>query len=344
MDKNTESVCGAFSNTLSDGSATVVEAEDRGHIKRYDVSNMLEKLKRIHGQRFIDYRNAWEQTCKCKKASEYPLFIELAINSDCNMRCKMCARNFDESLNRKHINMPLEMVDAIVTQCKDFNLPAILIGQESECLLHPEIKEIIRRISMINPVDFFLITNGTLLNKDLSKFLINYGLDRLEVSIDAATSETYKKIRGGNLEMLERNIADFLDARAEMGSERPFLRVSFCRQYDNLMEEEMFLSKWSKVADMVDFQDYIDFSTTTCLAEREYKEYYCPDPFQRLVIDYNGDIFGCCSFGYNHYFKVGNLKNISILDAWNSTIMKELRESFIKQDLKQPCLNCRANR
>ncbi len=346
MSKNMDKICGG--GVLDDISVnrgvTDVEAENRGHVTRYDVSNMLEKLKRIHGQRFIDYRNAWDQTCKCEEASEYPLFIELAINSDCNMRCKMCARSFDETLNSKHINMPLEMVDTIVAQCKDFHLPAILIGQESECLLHPELKEIVRRIRMIDPVDFFLITNGTLLNKELSKFLIDFGLDRLEVSIDAATSETYKKIRGGSLEMLERNIADFLDARTEMGSERPFLRVSFCRQQDNLMDEEIFLNKWAKVADMVDFQDYIDFSNTTYLKDREYKEYHCPDPFQRLVIDYNGDIFGCCSFGYNHYFKVGNLKDISILDAWNSRMMKELRESFIRQDLKKPCLNCRANR
>lgn len=346
MDKNIENVCreGTLSNILSAGSTTVVEAEDRGYITRYDVSNMLEKLKKIHGQRFIDYRNAWDRTCKCEEAPEYPLFIELAITSDCNMRCKMCARNFDATLNNRHINMPLEMVDAIVAQCKAFNLPAILIGCESECLLHPEIKELIRRIRMIDPVDFFLITNGTLLNKDMSKFLIGSGLDRLEVSIDAATSDTYKKIRGGKLEILERNIADFLDARAEMGSERPFLRVSFCRQQDNLMEEEMFLNKWAKVADMVDFQDCVDYSTITCLKEREYKEYHCPEPFQRLVIDYNGDIFGCCAFSYNHYFKLGNLKDISILDAWNSVMMKELRESFIKQNLKKVCLNCRAHR
>lgn len=275
--------------------------------------------------------------------SEYPLFIEIGVNSDCNLCCKMCARYFDSNMNNKHINMPLELVDEIVKQCKSFSLPAVLIGQDSECLLHPQIKEIVRRIKTIDPVDFFFITNGTLLNKEMSKFLIDIEVDRLQISIDAASNETYMKIRGGNLEILEQNIYDFLDLRVGMKKERPFLRLSFCKQPDNIHEQEAFISKWKNIADIVDFQEYLDLSHVLNLADREYKEYHCPDPFQRLVIDYNGNMYGCCCIGYNRHFFLGNLKDISIVDAWNSDVMKDLRNSFLTQNLKKVCLNCRAN-
>lgn len=320
-----------------------MKEEDRGHVKRYAMTDVVARLKEIHGQRFIDYRKAWDETCKGETASEYPLYIELGINSDCNLCCKMCARRFDKGLNNKHINMNLELIDAIVDQCKAFHLPSVLIGQDSECLLHPQIKEIIQRVKKIDPVDFFVITNGTLLDKDMSRFLIETGVDRLEISIDAATPETYKKIRGGDLERLERNILDFVDIRTALGKERPFLRLSFCKQEDNLHEVEQFLDKWSSIADIIDFQEYIDLSNVLNLAEKEYKEYHCPDPFQRLVIDYKGDIYGCCCIGYNRHFLLGNLKDISIIDAWNSDTIKDLRESFRTQKLKQVCLNCRAN-
>lgn len=320
-----------------------MQKEDRGHITRYDLTDVVEMLKKIHGQRFIDYRKEWDETCKCDKPSEYPLFIELGVNSDCNLNCKMCARRFDKNMNNKHINMPLELVDKIVEQCKSFQLPAILIGQDSECLLHPEIKEIVRRIKSINPVDFFFITNGTLMNKDMSKFLIESGIDRLQISIDAATQGTYKKIRGGNLEQLERNIYDFIDIRNELGVKRPFLRVSFCKQPDNIDEVEIFRTKWCGIADMVDFQEYLDLSHVLDLTEKEYKEYHCPDPFQRIVIDYHGNMYGCCCIGYNRYFLLGNLEEISILEAWNSPTINELRESFRTQKLNKACLNCRAH-
>ena len=122
---------------------------DRGHLTRYESTDVAAKLRTIHGQRFVDYRNKWERTCKCGDESEYPLFIEIGVNSDCNLRCKMCARNFDTSMNNRHINMPLELVDKIVEQCKTIQLPAVLIGQDSECLLHPQIKEIVRKIKTI---------------------------------------------------------------------------------------------------------------------------------------------------------------------------------------------------
>lgn len=320
-----------------------MKKEDRGHIKRYVMVDVVERLKEIHGRCFTDYRRAWDETCKGETASEYPLFIEIGVNSDCNLRCKMCARQFDQNMNNKHINIPLSLIDKIVEQSKAFHLPAVLIGQDSECLLHPQIKEIIQKVAEIEPVDFFLITNGTLLTKDLSRTFIESGIDRLQISIDAATRETYKTIRGGDLDQLERNIFDFIDVRAAMGAERPFLRLSFCKQADNIHEMEAFFDKWSGIADIVDFQEYIDLSNVTNLAEKEYREYHCPDPFQRLVIDYAGNIYGCCCIGYNRYFLIGNLEDISILEAWNSDKLNDLRESFRTQKLKQVCLNCRAN-
>lgn len=69
MSKNIDKICeGVLDDISVNRGVTDVEAENRGHVTRYDVSNMLEKLKRIHGQRFIDYRNAWDQTCKCEEA------------------------------------------------------------------------------------------------------------------------------------------------------------------------------------------------------------------------------------------------------------------------------------
>lgn len=169
-------------------------------------------------------------------------------------------------------------------------------------------------------------------------------MDRLDISIDAATPETYKKIRGGDLLQLERNIDNFLQIRNERGSETPILRVSFCVQNDNVAEKDAFLKKWEGRADIVDFQDLLDLSHILKLADMPYKEYICPDPFQRLVIDYKGNIYGCCCIGYNKYNRIGNISEMTLLEAWNSYTMKELRDSFKTQKLKQVCLNCRANR
>lgn len=319
------------------------KAENRGHLVRYGHEDVLKILSKKHGEKFDRYREAWKNAELKQIVADNPLYIELGINSDCNLRCKMCARSYDNEYNNKHENISLELVDKIVEQCEKFNLPAILVGQDSECLLHPKFKQIIGKLKKINCVDFFVITNGTLLTRDISEFLIEMDIDRLQISIDAAKPETYKKIRGGNLKILEKNINDFLELRKKAQKNTPILRVSFCEQSDNEDEKEEFKKKWENKADIVDFQKFIDLSSVVNLEEKKQKkEYFCPDPFQRIVIDYKGNMYGCCCIGYNRYFKLGNLDSITIMEAWNSDRMVQLRNSFLTQNLNNVCLNCRA--
>lgn len=321
-----------------------MKKEDRGHIIRYGSDEVMNLLAEKHGSRFVEYREMWDDAAKKHIVPDYPLYIALGINSDCNLRCKMCARAYDNSMNTKHQNISMELIDKIVKQCKDFHCPSVLIGQESECMLHPEFEEIVRRVKSIEPVDYFVISNGTLLNERISNLLIKEDIDRLQISIDASTSDTYKRIRGGNLDRLEFNINRFLELRECARQKTPILRVSFCKQLDNQGEEHSFLDKWSEKADIVDFQDYIDLSHVMDLKDMPYKEYFCPDPYQRLVIDFLGNIYACCCIGYNKYFKLGNLKSMTLLEAWHCDTIKDLRKSFATQNLKSACLNCRVNR
>ena len=61
-----------------------------------------------------------------------------------------------------------------------------------------------------------LITNGTLLTRDLSHRLIDAGLDMLWVSLDGATPESHADVRlGSALPEVLANIAAFRDAEIE---------------------------------------------------------------------------------------------------------------------------------
>lgn len=321
-----------------------MEKEDRKHVTRYSPTDVVKKLSEVYGQRFDDYRKEWDRACKVGEGyvPSKPLFLDIGINSDCNLRCKMCVRAYDKSMNNKHENMSLEMFGKIMQEVKELGIPAMLIGQESECLLHPQIKEIIRMAKEANPVDLFIITNGTLLNEEMSEYIIDMGVDRLEISVDAARKETYKTIRGGNLDILEKNIENFLRIRAEKGKERPFLRLSFCKQDDNISEQEEFLEKWKDKVDIVDFQEYVDLSNVLELKEKKNIKTWCDNPFDRLVIEYSGEIYGCCCVGFNRYNRLGNINEMSLMDAWNCEEMNDLRNSFITQNIRQVCLNCRS--
>lgn len=289
----------------------------------------------------MEYRKQWSEAESGQFIPKYPLHIEIGLTSYCNLHCKMCFRSVQNSNVEKH-HISLEMARKIAVQCKSLGIPAVALGEGSEGLLHPEIKEMIRIFSNIGLLDYFVMTNGTLLTEDISKVLIENQVDRLNISIDAATPDTYKCIRGADLGKLEENIDTFLKCR---GSKTlPLLRVSFVKQQENYQEAQLFLEKWSTKADIVDFQDMVDYGHVDTLLEIDKKmDYICPLPFTKMCIRWNGDIYPCTN-PYQKYFKIGNIKEMTIEDAWSHPVWVELRERMIKKDMPLACRNCRGTR
>jgi MoaA/NifB/PqqE/SkfB family radical SAM enzyme len=102
-----------------------------------------------------------------------------------------------------------------------------------EPLTHPDICRILNVFGATKPLDYWMVTNGILLNDRVIETIMNCGLTWLSVSIDAANSETYKKIRGGDLDTVQKNIETFTCMRNRSKSRLPFLRVTFVCMADN---------------------------------------------------------------------------------------------------------------
>ena len=85
--------------------------------------------------------------------------------------------------------------------------------------------------------------------------------------MDAASAETYKRLRGGQLLILERNIEAFLNRRAQLNLKTPLLRLSFIVLPENRAEMEEFRNKWFDLVDYIDFQNYVDLSQVDVLAD-----------------------------------------------------------------------------
>ena len=174
------------------------------------------------------------------------LYIELS--SVCNLKCKMCFRNswFDE--------VPSLMSDATVNCVKsaisDNDVKSIFFGGMGEPLLHNRIFELIKFSKYYNK-QTELITNATLLTRDISKKLVESGIDTLWISLDGFTKESYEAIRKGSLyqEIIE-NLKYFCSIKRNIK-----LGLTFVMMKENLTE----LDKINSFADEYDFE-YINLS------------------------------------------------------------------------------------
>jgi MoaA/NifB/PqqE/SkfB family radical SAM enzyme len=137
--------------------------------------------------------------------------VYIEPTNHCNLDCVTCIRNsWDEPLG----NMSLESFFRIIKGLRAFSPPPdIFLGGLGEPLSHPNIVEMVREAKTLGS-SVELITNGTLLNKTLSKQLIEAGLDVLWTSLDGATPESYKDVRlGAALPQVLANLREFRQIR-----------------------------------------------------------------------------------------------------------------------------------
>ena len=167
------------------------------------------------------------------------LYIE--PTNQCNLNCRTCIRNnWDEPQGK----MSKKVFSRVVNGLKDFSpMPSIFFGGMGEPLFHPDIVEMVRQTKALG-AKVELITNGTLLTKEMSLALIKAGLDTLWVSLDGAKPESYADVRlGAALDKILENLQYFSEALNEtsicsdcISVPRTELGISFVAMKRNIRE------------------------------------------------------------------------------------------------------------
>ena len=123
-----------------------------------------------------------------------PLTVSIEPTNDCTINCIMCPRSIEGTkVDRGY--MELDLYKKIIKQIASTTEHLILdIGGEPT--LHPHLVEMIK-IAKAHDIYVTFDTNATILNSDLSKRILDSGLDRITFSFDAQSKEMYEKMRKG---------------------------------------------------------------------------------------------------------------------------------------------------
>lgn len=152
----------------------------------------------------------------------------------CNLDCATCMRNvWDETPGWMQPELFAHVLDGL----KAFSpLPLVFFGGYGEPLAHPRLIEMIRAVRELGaPVE--LISNGVLLDEARSAALIDAGVDRLWVSLDGATPESYSDVRlAAELPHVVENLRRLRQLRERAGRDRPQLGVAFVAMRRNIAD------------------------------------------------------------------------------------------------------------
>ncbi len=162
------------------------------------------------------------------------LYIE--VTTACNLTCHTCIRN---SWSDPSAHMADVTFERILESIRNLpNLERVIFTSFGEPLVNPKLFSMIEAVRGLD-LDVTLGSNGVLLSDQVSRKLIQLGVDQLVVSIDGGKPETYEGVRGTQLSLIIKNLEAFNRVKNELGVIKPTLAVEFVAMrsnQDELME------------------------------------------------------------------------------------------------------------
>lgn len=164
--------------------------------------------------------------------SRFPTDIEIEFTTTCNVNCIQCEyRHWDPKLRLpdgrpyKGQNLTFEQFKHVINQFP--NLIWINPTGEGSPFLNPDFLATLEYLKKKNVYTTFAC-EGFNWNHEVSKKLVNTGVDRVWFSLDAATKETYQKIRiGSNWDRIWKNIRDLIETKRKAKSPLPEIGFHF---------------------------------------------------------------------------------------------------------------------
>ena len=198
-----------------------------------------------------------------------PKVVAIGYDSSCNLMCRTCRDTLCIASGKEAGKLD-EVTDVVIEKLLSAAEFLVLAG-DGEVFVSKAYERLYRS-DKVNDMKYIrILSNGTLFSKsNWEKFAVNkLGKIMLTFSIDAATKETYEKIRrNGNFEVLKKNMEFASELRRE--GKVSFLRLNFVVQKENYMEMTMFVEWAEKLgADAVFFTKILNWGTYT---KEEFKE------------------------------------------------------------------------
>jgi len=164
-------------------------------------------------------------------------YLTVEVTTFCNLNCRMCFKRGLKEMPYRHLS--LEMFLKSLNEANP-RMGVTFVGL-GEPLLNPDfyemLKETRKRGLIIN-----LVTNGLLMNEDWSKKLIELKTDKISISLDAATKETYDSIRrGSDFNKVMANIRVLMKMKDSLGTNKPGVRLDMVLMKSNIKELPTFV-------------------------------------------------------------------------------------------------------
>lgn len=251
----------------------------------------------------------------------------------------------------KKETMPFETYKKAIDDIKQYDnkLKALIFAGHGEPLLHKDICKMVKYAKDKDVADRIeIVTNASLINKEMADGLIEAGVDRLKISIQGTNAEKYKDVSQYDLNYDEflSNLKYFYDNKKHTQVYIKIIDIAL----EGKADEEKFKAMFTPVADDVNIEYAIPFikelddsvynkEFDKCKQGNLKKSEICSMPFYMQVLAPNGDILPCCSTDVP--IALGNIHKNSIKEIWDGKTTNNFLKLMLNDKNSNPtCKTC----
>ena len=193
-------------------------------ITLFPHSGLTEQQKENSGVNLKEIQN------RSLRLDSYPRRLVLELTNACNLDCIMCGRD-ESDFSGSFLNIQyLEKLEHILNHIEEVTL----FGW-GEPTIHPKFKDILEFLDRY-PVRKYFVTNGTTLHR-IKKYLFDYKVDIMAVSLDGATAKTNNAIRRkANFDQIVTELRTIVQYKREEKINYPYINFVITLMRSNLSE------------------------------------------------------------------------------------------------------------
>ncbi len=288
-----------------------------------------------------------------------PTSVSIEPTTSCNLRCPECPSGL-RSFTRPTGMLQTKLFEQLVQDNRN-SLTYLHLYFQGEPYLHPEFTKLIA-IANKNKIYTATSTNAHYLDDKNSEATVRSGLDRLIVSIDGVSQESYEQYRvGGKLARVVAGTENLLKWKRKLNSKTPYVIFQFLvvRHNENEIETARKLAAeigvdaiHFKTAQIYDYKNgsplipkNTKYSRYKAMGNGTYEiknklENKCWKMWQSCVVTWDGKVVPCC-FDKDAKYTMGSLNGVSLREVWHSQPYQRFRNRvLVSRKSIDICENC----
>ncbi len=288
-----------------------------------------------------------------------PASMSIEPTTACNLRCPQCPSGL-RSFTRPTGFIDLGLYQKIIDESA-MHLAYLMLYFQGEPYLHPHFFDMVKYASD-KKIYTATSTNGHFLSDAQAEATVKSGLNRLIISIDGSTQESYAKYRiGGSLNKVLEGAANLARQKKILKSKKPYVIFQFvvfshneheiaeARQQAHAAGADEIVFKTAQIYDYANGSKLIPTQGTYSRYQKSEQGGYeiknklmnhCWKLWHGCVVTRDGTVVPCC-FDKDATYEMGNLKTETLQEIWYNEAYFNFRSHLmVSRKEIDICRNC----